>query len=270
MTEGTNEPPCFPQFSQQQPACPPQCCPHQCPQQSPTPPTAPARPRGSGTRTSRAWSPQGTSPQTLVRTCPQTLVMSPCWGVTQGGSELLCPSASSFLPPSALPDGLCPPQGGQSPPVPRGDTHRTPTPLRAATTMTSKALPTEAARDRGTRQGDLTLCDRGRAIPLLISPLDFLATSSVRGCGDRSWWHLGGCLDIKSFTQWVTVSLGGRGGCHLPRSKAGSPRVTQGISDSKMSLLWSRMPADVVPSSHRAVPKLGRSSWNPCPQGGGW
>ncbi|XP_021154820.1 T-cell differentiation antigen CD6 isoform X1 [Columba livia] len=90
-------------------------------------------------------------------------------------------------PNPALPDGLCPPQGGQSPPVPRGDTHRTPTPLRAATTMTSKALPTEAARDRGTQQGDLTLCDRGHAIPLLTSPLDFLATSSVRGCGDRSW-----------------------------------------------------------------------------------
>ncbi|XP_026705933.1 T-cell differentiation antigen CD6 [Athene cunicularia] len=52
-------------------------------------------------------------------------------------------------PHPGLPDGLCPLQAGWLRPAPRGDTCRTPTPLRAATMMTSRALSTEAATGRG-------------------------------------------------------------------------------------------------------------------------
>uniref|UniRef100_A0A8C3BW44 T-cell differentiation antigen CD6 n=1 Tax=Cairina moschata TaxID=8855 RepID=A0A8C3BW44_CAIMO len=94
---GASVRPCLPQCPRPCPACPTQRSPsprYRCPQQPPTPQTAPAPPRGSGTRTCRAPSRQGTRPHTTAgRLCP----------------------------------------------APR---RRTPT-LRAATTMTSKALAAE-------------------------------------------------------------------------------------------------------------------------------
>lgn len=201
---GASVSPCLPQCPRPCPACPIQRSPsprYRFLQQPPTLQTAPAPPRGSGMRTCRAQSRQGTQPHTTVRT--------PCW---RGSCPQPPPMAPLCLTGSSL-------QAGRLHPAPR---RRTPTPLRAATTMTSRALAAEDGdgQHRAVGRGLRALWrTRGHAVYISLGLLRLPPPcwGTGRGAGAPGGMLGAGCArlraSIKSFSQLVTVSLGHGDGC---------------------------------------------------------
>lgn len=119
------------------------------------------------------------------------------WGGVGGGcAGLLCPRRiHPPLPARFLLTGS-PSQAGRPHPAPRGDTRRTPTPPRAATTMTSRALPTEGApppRTRGHGGGGLAQPRTRHPAPAVSSGL-LWPSPPCRGTGTGpgvTWGTLG-------------------------------------------------------------------------------
>lgn len=170
------------------------------------------------------------------------------WGGLQGSSA---PAAASSR---SLPDGVSPLQAGRLRPAAQGDTRGTPTPLRAATTMTSRALPTEPARppQRG-MAGGTWHCGQ----PRIRHPAADISSGLLQPFPPCHWsrWHSGdiqrrqavpGCvMQLKAFLSRTPCPLATGVAGHQPCSEARSPNAPkgsqlptgwQGISDPKTSL----------------------------------
>ncbi|KAM9606064.1 T-cell differentiation antigen CD6 isoform 2-T2 [Morphnus guianensis] len=158
------------------------------------------------------------------------------WGGVGGIQGSSAPAAASSR---SLPEGLSPLQAGRLRPAPRGDTRGTPTPLRAATTMTSRALPTEPARPpqtAGHGRGDLALCaakDPPSCCRRLLwtSPaISSMPLVPVAPWGCSVQVSRAGLRDaIKSFSQQDTVSLGHRGGRSPAPQRGSVTKCSQGL-----------------------------------------
>lgn len=194
-------------------------------------------------RTCRAPSRQGTRPHTTVST--------PC---RQGSCPQPPPTAPLCLTGSS-------PQAGRLHPAPR-----TPTPRRAATTMTSRALAAEDgdgqhwAVGRGLRALRGTH-DHAAYISLGLLQLPPPCWGTGRGAGARGGTLGAGCArlraSIKGFSQLVTVSLGRGDGCSAApqRGRVPSPRSSPSWA-TFLGMCYPPWPAQPTGSPQR-------SPWGP-------